>query len=121
MEARRVETGDWLILAGYGDGGFRLGEERHEGAILIHREAVHGWSGEYSVDSLAALLAQDPPPEILLIGTGERFDPAAAVFAVELRKRGIAVDMMATPAACRTYNLLVGDGRRVAAALRPVA
>lgn len=88
---------------------------------MIHRGGVQAWSGAFSTESLRDLLALEPPPEILLLGTGERFDPAVAVFASQLRRTGVAIDMMATPAACRTYNLLVGDGRRAAAALLPVA
>ena len=121
MEARRDETGEWLTLSGYGRGGFRIGTVHHEGAIMIHRGGVQAWSGAFSTESLRDLLALDPPPEILLLGTGEHFDPAVAAFASQLRKTGVAIDMMATPAACRTYNLLVGDGRRAAAALLPVA
>ena len=75
MEARRDETGEWLTLSGYGRGGFRIGTVHHEGAIMIHRGGVQGWSGAFSTESLRDLLALDPPPEILLLGTGERFDP----------------------------------------------
>ncbi|MEZ5836541.1 MAG: Mth938-like domain-containing protein [Geminicoccaceae bacterium] len=120
MEARRVLTNEWLTIASYGDGGFRVEAARHDGSILIHREAVTAWDGALEVGRMQALARLTPLVEILIIGTGERFDPSAAGLAAELRKIGMAVDIMATPAACRTYNLLISDGRVAAAALMAV-
>ena len=56
-------------------------------------------------------------PEVVLLGTGARLRfPPAAVLA-PLTRAGIGVEVMDTAAACRTYNILAGDGRRVVAAL----
>ena len=120
MEARRVLTTDWLTIAGYGGGGFRIETARHDGSILIHREAVTAWTGAYQIDTLDPLTSLNPPPELIILGTGPTFNPTAAKLASEIRKLGIASDIMATPAACRTYNILIGDGRNAAAALLAV-
>ena len=57
--------------------------------------------------------------EILLIGCGRRMVPLPKVLREELRAAGIVADAMDTGAACRTYNILLAEDRRVAAALLP--
>lgn len=66
------------------------------------------------------MLAADPPVEILLVGCGKRLVPLAPALKAALRERGIGADPMDTGAACRTYNVLMAEGRRVAAALLAV-
>ena len=70
---------------------------------------------ELQADHLAAIL--ELKPTIVLLGTGAKFqfpDPARLA---PLYKAGIGVEVMDTPAACRTYNILLGEGRDVLAAL----
>jgi uncharacterized protein len=55
--------------------------------------------------------------EILVLGTGARMAPLPAPLRLALKRAGIAVEPMDTGAACRTYNVLVAEDRRVAAAL----
>jgi uncharacterized protein len=73
-----------------------------------------------TLDSLAPILAADPAVEILLVGCGQRLMPLPLALKTALRERGIGADPMGTGAACRTYNVLMSEGRRVAAALIPV-
>ena len=67
--------------------------------------------------SLSPLLSSEPRLEILLVGTGKRLVPLHPMLKAQLRERGIGADPMDTGAACRTYNVLMAEGRRVAAAL----
>ena len=106
----------------YGDGGFRLSGERHEGSVLILGDAAHTWS----VDSLGALTAADlstileagrAQVEFVLLGTGARNAPPPREVREALRQAGIGLEFMDTPAAARLYNVLTAEGRRVAAAL----
>jgi uncharacterized protein len=77
----------------------------------------------WAVDSPAALSVEDLEravelrPEILLIGTGPRLVMPANNLMQRLGTQGIGVEIMDTPAACRTYNVLVHEQRRVVAAL----
>jgi len=56
-------------------------------------------------------------PELLLLGTGERHVFVQPAIIAALHQQGIALEVMTTPAACRTYNVLVSERRKVAAAL----
>ncbi len=105
----------------YGDGGFRVGGERYEGSIIVAPEQVWPWTisdiAQLNGESVAAVLAADPPIELLLIGCGTRVERVPNDLRKALRARAIIVDGMETGAACRTYNVLMVEERRVAAAL----
>ncbi len=87
--------------------------------IITSQEIIEDWPAEQfadiDADTLAPLLALEP--ELVLLGTGERlrFPPAACLS--PFYQRHIGVEVMDTPAACRTYNVLVSEGRQVAAAM----
>jgi len=76
---------------------------------------------DVAADGLLALLAVDMPVDVLLIGCGREFVPEPAGLRAALKAAGIVLEWMDTGAACRTYNVLVGEDRRVAAALLAVA
>ncbi len=109
------------VIQAYGDGGFRIAGVRRQGSVLILPDASHAWPvadlAALSLDSLDPVLSADPPVELLLLGSGADFQLAPAELRTALRGRGIGLEAMATPAACRTFNLLLADDRRVAAAL----
>lgn len=114
------------LIAAYGDGRFRITGVAWECPILILPEQTQEWHGvtepanAYPLESLAPLLDFQPAIEFLIIGTGKRLVPLAGSFRRSLQERGISVDMMDTGAACRTFNVLLTEERRVAAALLPV-
>ena len=105
----------------YGDGGFRIGGERFEGSVLVAPEEVWPWAvsamAQMTAESVAAVFAAEPPIELLLVGCGTRIERIAPAARAALRARAIIVDSMETGAACRTYNVLMAEERRVAAAL----
>lgn len=112
------------IIQGYGDGGFRISGTRHEGSVLLFPTRTLAWGvtshGDVAGDLdaiLAAIDGADMPVELLLIGTGKTMELLPAAFRRTLRERGVAVDAMDTGAACRTYNVLLTEERRIAAAL----
>jgi uncharacterized protein len=72
---------------------------------------------EVTAESLAPVRTADPAIEILVLGCGARFVPVPAQLRAALKADGIVVEAMATGSACRTYNLLLAENRRVAAAL----
>jgi len=108
-----------LPVDGYGPGGFRVAGAVHHGPLALLPEGVVAWDG---LPDLAPFLERAAAFDVLLVGTGatlalpEGFAAARAA----LEAAGPGAEVMATPSACRTYNVLLAEGRRVAAALMPV-
>ncbi len=120
-----------LILESHGDrnyvrsideNGIKIREKYYRGSLLITPDDIQpGWPpasmDELREDHLAAIF--EYAPEVALLGTG----PDHALLAPELQmaayRAGIGLEVMSTPAACRTFNVLVSDDRRVVAALMP--
>ena len=78
----------------------------------------------WTIDSISKLttietsaLLQDKDPEIVLIGTGKKHVFPSAATLIPLLEANIGYEVMDTAAACRTYNVLAGEGRRVVAGL----
>ncbi|MDA1356726.1 MAG: Mth938-like domain-containing protein [Proteobacteria bacterium] len=105
----------------YGDGGFRVGGERYEGSLIVAPEQVWPWAisdiTQLTAESVAVVLTADPSIELLLIGCGARVERLPQDVREALRSHAIIVDGMETGAACRTYNVLMAEERRVAVAL----
>ena len=113
------------VIESYGGGGFKITGERYPHSVLVLPEITSAWDvNEWDAvtsGSLAAVHAAPDKPRTLLIGTGEKqFFPTRA-FREELRACGLVIETMNTGAACRTYNVLMAEGRDVAAALIAVA
>lgn len=114
-----TETGMYAVT-GYGEGYVLINGERHEGSLIVQPNRVHvGWgSGGLAALTVAEFeTLRDLRPHIVLLGTGvtQRFPPVALLR--PLIEAHIGFEIMDTPAACRTYNILMGEGRNVAAAL----
>lgn len=113
-------------IDGYGSGGFTFAGMSHRGSILALPTGVHAWAveapGDLDAAALTPLLALPKGKvELLLVGTGTELVRLPPTLTVRLRDAGIRSEPMATGAAARTYNVLLGEGRRVAAALIAVA
>ena len=121
---RQEHRDDLLLIDGYGDGGFRVKGRRFEGAILIMEHGV--WPLTVTEDgqidpAIADILdGHDIRPEILLLGMGERMMLPAKQLRLALQAKRFAYDPMDSGAAARTFNVLLMEGRRVAALLLPV-
>ena len=114
-------------IDGYGAGGFQFGGMSHRGSILALPSGIHAWDAaspaDLVIEAFARVIeeARDTPGiDLLLIGTGALMLPLFDLRDV-LRAAGIAADPMATAAAARTYSILLGEKRRVAAALLAVS
>lgn len=113
-----------FAIDAYGRGGFRFADMSHRGSILALPSGIHAWPvaspADLSVEALAKVVAERAAVDVLLLGTGA--SPVAVDDALRwvLRDAGIGVDVMATGAAARTYNIMLGENRRVAAALLAV-
>jgi uncharacterized protein len=115
------------IIDGYGDGGFRVSGQRIEGSVIVFPDKVTTWTvgeiGTLSAGSLDAVSAagRAGTVELRLIGTGARMTQIDRTLRQTLRADGVVIEAMDTGAACRTYNVLMAEGRRVAAALIAVS
>ncbi len=113
------------VVHAYGEGRFRIAGTVWEQPVLILPQKTLPWSvasiNDITLESLAPLFEADPAVEILLIGCGMRMTLVSPSLRAEIRQRGIMSDLMDTGAACRTYNVLMAEDRRVAAAVIPVA
>lgn len=109
------------IISGYGQEGIAINGEHCKGSLLVLPEKVLLWPAlcfdDNAFSSLKILLEQEDTIEILLIGCGERQQTLPLAIRQWFRQKAIAVDSMNTGAACRTYNVLMTEGRRVGAAL----
>ncbi|USG59870.1 Mth938-like domain-containing protein [Sneathiella marina] len=109
------------LINGYGDGGFRVSGIKYEGSVLVLPEKTLLWDitsiADITVDSLNTFDAEDVKVEILLIGCGTNMAFIDTDIRNACREKGIVIDAMDTGAAVRTYNVLLLEGRQVAAAL----
>ena len=110
------------VIDAYGNGGFRFADMSHRGSILLLPTGVHALD-LVEGDAIAALHVQallaEPrgTVDLLLIGTGRALVPVSEALRWIFRERNIGVEAMPTGAAARTYNVLTGERRRVAALL----
>lgn len=108
-------------IEAYGNGGFRFAGMSHRGSILCLANSIVAWdvtaAEELTPESLEPVLAEKELTRSLLLGTGARQIFASPTVRAAFREAGIALEVMDTGAACRTYNVLLGEGRPVAAAL----
>ncbi|RMH39308.1 MAG: hypothetical protein D6688_14205 [Alphaproteobacteria bacterium] len=116
MRISDVDYGNGLPIDAYGPGYFRIGGQVHEGPRILHGGASMPWEGLADEGPLLALASKI---DVLLIGTGAEMRFLAEGLDARLAAAGIGAEPMATPSACRTYNVLLSEGRRVAAALLP--
>ena len=120
MKFEREQAEGRNAFTGYGEGYVEVNRNRHAQSLVVSGERL---ITDWPVASLEGLQADhmaaivELKPEIVLLGTGARFQFPPPALLAPLYKAGIGVEVMDTPAACRTYNILLGEGRNVVAAL----
>lgn len=120
MKFTLADEGDNYIIRSYDPGEVVINEYRHTGSVIVTPKRL---IGDWPPQSFAELTPQhflaliDLNPQLVILGTGAtQLFPDPALYAT-LIEQGIGIEIMATPAACRTYNILVAEGRKVVAAL----
>ena len=119
MELTQIAPLGRQIIERYGASGFRISGTVHLGPVLVFPDRTLSWVDAALTSESLAPIVEHGGIEILLLGLGRRMAPVAAELRSWLRQAGIAVEPMDTGAACRTYNVLLGEERRIAAALLP--
>ncbi|MBC7945266.1 MAG: Mth938-like domain-containing protein [Burkholderiales bacterium] len=108
------------FCTGYGEGFVLVNGQRFERSLIVLPERL---IADWGLDSFESLSARDfdfllsLQPEILLLGTGDRLRFPHPRLSASLVQANVGMEVMDTRAACRTYNVLVEEGRKVAAAL----
>jgi uncharacterized protein len=122
MDVTPLIPADRQVIDSYGAQGFHVSGNGYGGAILVFPDATLSWEvgglGDVTPESLRPVI-EHGGIEILLLGCGRRMAPVPSALRQALRKAGVVLEVMDTGAACRTYNVLLAEERRVAAALLP--
>ena len=117
MRLNEITFTDATPIDGYGSGFFRVAGEVHEGPLCLGPDGARTWGGYEDEEALMALVGR---VDVLFIGTGAETAHMPRPLRDRLEEAGLGVEAMNSPAACRTYNVLLSEGRRVAVAVLPV-
>jgi uncharacterized protein len=120
MRFTQDHTSSVNVIRGYSDGQLQINSDVFQSSIIVGASAVRTESTVSSISDLgdahvAHILALDP--ELVLLGTGKRQVFPSPEFGVRFLRAGIGFEVMDTGAACRTFNVLVAEQRRVVAFL----
>ncbi len=117
MKFQEATFAGGLPIDGYGAGFFRIGGTVYEHHVVVLPEAVTAWGGFTDTAPLTDLIGR---LDVLFIGTGGETAYIPKDLRETLENAGLGVEPMASPIACRTYNVLLAEGRRIGAALLTV-
>ena len=117
MRLNEVVFTDAKPVEGYGPGFFRIGGQVIHGAVVAGPEGTQTWVGFDDAEPLLTLAGQ---VDVLFLGTGAEIAHLPDDLRERLEEAGVGVEPMSSPAACRTYNVLLSEGRRIALAVLPV-
>ncbi|MEM7679675.1 MAG: Mth938-like domain-containing protein [Pseudomonadota bacterium] len=119
-----VKAGQQIIQS-YANGKFRISGESYDSAVFVMPSGTQIWDTKATeIDQLteqdfSTLIAQANDLDVVLLGCGAEIAFLDKALKQKLSDHGLPVEVMDTGAACRTYNVLMAEGRRVAAALLP--
>lgn len=117
MRLNEIVFNDAQPVEGYGPGFFRIGGQVIKGPVIASPSGTMTWGG---LEDSAPLVALADDVDVIFVGTGADVAHLPDDLLSELHEAGVGVEAMASPAACRTYNILLSEGRRIALALVPV-
>ena len=109
------------IIQSYGNGKFQISDKEFDHSVLVFPDQIIPWSpidtNNLIVDDFKKVLTVGPVVELLLLGCGKTTWFLPLPLRDELKEMGLVLEPMDTGAACRTFNVLLGENRRIAAAL----
>jgi uncharacterized protein len=114
MRLNEVTYTDAVPVDGYGPGFFRIGGVAHDAPVLLLPTGATPWGG---LEDTAPLLAAKDKVDVILFGMGAEIAHLPGELRDAVEAAGIGAEVMSSPQACRTYNVLLGEGRRVGLAL----
>ncbi|MGR3511652.1 MAG: Mth938-like domain-containing protein [Paracoccaceae bacterium] len=117
MRLNEVNYSDALPVEGYGPGFFRIGGTAHPAPLALLPGGVVAWGG---LEEAAPLLEAAGQVDVILFGMGPEIAHLPPALRDAVEAAGIGAEVMSSPQACRTYNVLLGEGRRVGLAVLSV-
>ena len=109
------------IIQSYGNGKFQISDKKYDHSVLVFPDQIIPWApidtNNLIVDDFKKVLTVGPIVELLLLGCGKTTWFLPLPLRDELKEMGLVLEPMDTGAACRTFNVLLGEDRRIAAAL----
>ena len=117
MQINEIQMDGVRPIDGYGPGFFRVGGEVLQGPVLVTPAGPAGWGG---LDDQEAVLALAGEIDVVLFGMGDEIALLHAEFRAAIEAAGMGAEVMSTASACRTWNILAAEGRRVALAAVPI-
>ncbi|MGJ3232654.1 MAG: Mth938-like domain-containing protein [Oceanicaulis sp.] len=119
---RRRETPSYAVppIDAFGEGGFRIAGARKDGSQLIVDGAARPWDADplaLTADDFKVFLDRADKPDVVVLGVGAKLTHPPSEVRRAFREAGVGLEVLDTATACRTYNLLAGEARRVCAAL----
>ena len=118
-----IKSGQQVIQS-YAGGQFKVSGTAYEGAVIVMPSGVETWLvkdvSKLVLEDFQPLIAQAGDIDVVLLGCGKQIQFLQPDLRKSLKNNDLSVDVMDTGAACRTYNVLMAEERRVAAALFPL-
>ena len=126
MDITPLVESDRQVIQGYAPGGFRISGRVYRAGVIVFPSRVVPWLGYapaevWQRDHFGALIPFAGEIDVLLFGAGQRAHFPSPGLSGFFKGHGIVVEAMDTGAACRTYNVLMAEGRNVAAAIMPLS
>jgi uncharacterized protein len=122
MELTREHPGKKIYVRAVGPGGITIAEDTYAGSVILSPETV---DPDWPVESVADVSEEtlqpifDLSPEVVILGTGQTQRFLEPALMMNFHRQAIGIEIMNTQAACRTFNVLVMENRKVVAALLP--
>lgn len=125
MDLRKEPVPAGPVVSGFSGGGFRVGDAVYARGLMLDPRAAQEWNAPASADdltmaALGSLLAIDPAPEFLLLGTGARMMRPPRAFVTAVEALDIGIEVMDSRAAARAWAILRQEERWIVAALMPL-
>lgn len=120
MDVTPLITSDAKVIQSYAGSVFKVSGDVYAHPVLVYPDRVLAWDVPKDFAQLQLSDFQNLDVDVVLLGTGEVMRFLSVSLRNALREVGVAVEVMDTPAACRTYNVLLAEGRAVVAAMYPV-
>lgn len=125
MDITPLISEEVYYINGYGTDGFRVSGEVYKHAICVAPNVVLDFSEKrlesLTVEDFLEIKASYPALELILLGCGEEIRPISSLLRNGLQAEGLKIDCLDTGSACRTYNVLLAEERRVATVIFPLS
>ena len=127
MDVTPLISADSQVIQSYDKDGFKVSGKAYDNAICVATDQTDPWKQaanktpqDLTLDDFQPLIAKADAIDVVLLGTGAAMTFLEPALRMQLKQAGLSIEFMDTGAACRTYNVLMAEGRRVVAALLPV-